>query len=107
MTWFGEGAPVPRPHRPKIGGRNRLLQGFVGGLSSCATHRLGALANGGEGGDDIAIAEGRTIADGRSAISAAFEPGSRVELDVPDGKALEVTCRLIRRGGPVRAIAPC
>jgi cysteine synthase A len=59
------------------------------------------LANGVEGGDDIAIAEGRTIVDGRSAIYAAFEPGSRVELDVPDGEALEVTWRLIRRGLPV------
>jgi cysteine synthase len=41
------------------------------------------------------------VADGLSAIYSAFEPGSRVELDVPDDEALEVTRRLIRRGFPV------
>jgi cysteine synthase A len=41
------------------------------------------------------------VADGLSAIYAAFQPGSRVELDVPDDEALETTRRLIRKGYPV------
>jgi cysteine synthase A len=41
------------------------------------------------------------VADGLSAIYAAFAPGSRVELDVPDDEALEITRRLIRKGFPV------
>ena len=41
------------------------------------------------------------VVDGLSAIYDAFEPGSRVELDMPDDEALEVARRLIRKGFPV------
>jgi cysteine synthase A len=41
------------------------------------------------------------VVDGLSAIYAAFQPGSRVELDVPDDEALQTARHLIRQGFPV------
>jgi cysteine synthase A len=41
------------------------------------------------------------VADGLSAIYAAFQARSPVELDVPDDEALETARRLIRQGFPV------
>ena len=43
------------------------------------------------------------VADGLSAIYAAFQPGSRVELDVPDDEALQTARRLIKQRVPRRA----
>ncbi len=41
------------------------------------------------------------VAEGLSAIYAAFQPESRIELDVPDDEAMETARRLIRLGFPV------
>jgi cysteine synthase A len=41
------------------------------------------------------------VADGLSAIYAAFPADSRIKLDVPDAESLDVTRRLIRKGFPV------
>ncbi len=41
------------------------------------------------------------VADGLSAIYAAFQPARRVEIDVPDDEALHTARRLINSGFPV------